>query len=190
LGKGTGLGLSMVHGLAAQSGGILKLRSALGQGTTAEIWLPVCGNVADPLTLNEAAVPAEVRRAVVLLVDDEELVRRATADMLQDMGHQVLEASSAAAALEMLRERQDVELLVSDYLMPGMRGDELIRKARQARPSVKALLITGYAKLTGSDADTARLSKPFRTADLAREIAKLMADGTVVDLSSHRKRPS
>ena len=190
VGKGTGLGLSMVHGLAAQSGGILRLTSALRQGTTAEIWLPVSGRVADPLTTQEAALPINMRQTIILLVDDEELVRRATAEMLRDMGHEVLEASSGTAALDMLRERQDVELVVSDYLMPGMRGGELIRKARQIHPDLKGLLITGYAKLAGDEPGLARLSKPFRAADLAREIETLLSDGTVVDLSSRRKRPS
>lgn len=188
LGKGTGLGLSMVHGLAAQSGGALKLRSAAGRGTTAEIWLPVSGSHADPLTPSETVAPFKVRRAVILLVDDEELVRRATSDMLREMGHQVIEASSAIAALDILRERQDIELLVSDYLMPGMRGDELIGKAQLARPGIKGLLITGYARLADSEVGLARLAKPFRAADLAREIEKQFAEGKLVHLTSHRKR--
>jgi CheY-like chemotaxis protein len=131
-----------------------------------------------------------MRQTTILLVDDEELVRRATAEMLRDMGHEVLEASSGTAALDMLRERQDIELVVSDYLMPGLRGGELIRKARQIYPDLKGLLITGYAKLAGDETGLARLSKPFRAADLAREIETLLSDGTVVDLSSRRRRSS
>lgn len=190
LGKGTGLGLSMVHGLAAQSGGVLKLKSVAGQGTTAEIWLPVSGRNADPLTPTETEAPLEIRRTVILLVDDEDLVRRATSDMLRDMGHEVIETSSAIAALDIVRERQDIELLISDYLMPGMRGDELIRKAQLTRPDVRGLLITGYSRLAGSDGGPARLAKPFRAADLAREIEKQLAEVTLVDLATHRKRQS
>lgn len=190
LGKGTGLGLSMVHGLAAQSGGALNLRSRPGKGTTAEIWLPVSGRTADPLTLQETREPQSARRTTILLVDDEELVRKATADMLRELGHDVVEVSTATAALDVLRARQDIEIVVSDYLMPGMRGSDLITEAKAMRPDLSALLITGYAKLVGAETDIARLAKPFRAADLAREIEKLLRAGTVVDIATHRKRPS
>jgi PAS domain S-box-containing protein len=188
LGKGTGLGLSMVHGLAAQSGGALNLKSRPGEGTTAEIWLPVSGHCADPLTLPSDHNLEQARQTTILLVDDEEIVRRATADMLRELGHEVVEASSATTALDLLRDRQDVEVIVSDYLMPGMRGGELIRKAQSMRPGLRALLITGYAKLAGAEADLARLSKPFRVTDLAREIEKLLSDEKVVELASRRDR--
>src|SRR4029078_1348231 len=80
-GEGTGLGLSMVHGLAAQSGGALKIHSKVGKGTTAEIWLPAAEGRADSLTSREEDLPRQPRSATVLLVDDEELVRMATAEM-------------------------------------------------------------------------------------------------------------
>ena len=191
IGKGTGLGLSMVHGLAAQSGGTLHLESVLGHGTTAAIWLPVNGNSADPRVLPEAVLPLTTRRAVILIVDDEESVLRAMADMLREMGHEIIEASSGVAALQVLREREDVELVVSDYLMPGMRGGELIRAAQQLRPHLKGLLITGYAKLADQEAGgeasnrtgMALLSKPFRAADLAFQIEKLLSEGTGASLT-------
>ena len=186
IGKGTGLGLSMVHGLAAQSGGTLRLESVLGQGTTAEIWLPVNGSSADTLVLPEAALPPTMRRAVILIVDDEESVLRAMADMLREMGHEIIEASSGVAALAMLKEREDVELVVSDYMMPDMRGGQLIRTARQIRPHLKGLLITGYAKLPDQEADDkaglALLSKPFRAADLACQIERLLSEATSASL--------
>ena len=185
-GQGTGLGLSMVHGLAAQSGGTLRLVSGPGSGTTAEIWLPVCEGAADPLTVSAQDVPEQPRSAVILLVDDEELVRHATADMLREIGHDVLEAPSARSALELINERPDVDLLVTDYLMPGMRGSELIDVAREVRPALKALLITGYARVVGDRPDVVRLSKPFRAADLAREVAKLLAGPDVIDLAARR----
>jgi PAS domain S-box-containing protein len=188
LGKGTGLGLSMVHGLAAQSGGALRLSSRAGEGTTAEIWLPVSEGAADPLTSREEQELEQTRRAVILLVDDEELVRMAIADMLRELGHEVIETPSAITALDLLRNRPDIEVLVSDYLMPGMRGSELVKKARELRPDLRALLITGYAKIAGGEAGLARLAKPFRAADLARELFKLLSDDTVIDLDSHRRR--
>ena len=190
LGKGTGLGLSMVHGLAAQSGGALHLKSRPGEGTTAEILLPVSDRTADPLTLQEERVPHPVRRATILLVDDEELVRKATADMLRELGHEVVEVPTATTALDILRGRDDIEIIVSDYLMPGMRGSDLIKDAKRLHPGLSALLITGYAKLAGAEAGIARLAKPFRASDLSREIEKLLSDGSVVEISSQRKRPS
>ncbi|GAA4713219.1 PAS domain-containing protein [Sphingomonas lutea] len=187
-GEGTGLGLSMVHGLAAQSGGTLNVVSAPGKGTTAEIWLPVFDGDADVLVGAESEVAHQPRQTAILLVDDEDVVRRATADMLLEIGHEVLQANSGSAALKILAERPDIEILVTDYLMPGMRGAELVNRAREMRPGMKALLITGYARMTGGQAEIARLAKPFRAADLAREIAKLLSEGKVVDLAAHGKR--
>ena len=187
-GKGTGLGLSMVHGLAAQSGGTLRLVSAPGKGTTAEVWLPVSDAEADPLRLIAEDEPVVSRRTTILLVDDEELVRRATADMLRDMGHDVLEVASAALALEMLGQRDDIELIITDYLMAGMRGSELIDRARQVRPNIRALLITGYARFVDESGGVVRLAKPFRATDLAREVAKALSEGQVVDMASRRKK--
>jgi CheY-like chemotaxis protein len=187
-GKGTGLGLSMVHGLAAQSGGTLRLVSAPGKGTTAEIWLPVSNADADPIESREEDELVVSRRTTILLVDDEELVRRATADMLRDMGHEIIEVSSAALALETLAERDDIELIITDYLMAGMRGSELIDRARQIRGDIRALLITGYARFAGEEGGVTRLAKPFRATDLAREVAKALSDGQVIDMASHRKK--
>ena len=175
VGKGTGLGLSMIHGLAAQSGGTLRLRSQLGKGTTAELWLPV--SVEGPARAAEAppAAAPRSRRATVLLVDDDDLVRTATADMLRDLDHDVIEVSAPFAALRVLRSSTPLDLLISDHLMPTMRGTRLISEARKLRPMLPALLVTGYADV-GKDefADTPRLAKPFRQAELAQEIAKLL----------------
>jgi PAS domain S-box-containing protein len=186
-GQGTGLGLSMVHGLAAQSGGKLQLISRPGRGTTAEIWLPVFEGAADPLSLPQSEVPPQPRSALILLVDDEELVRHATADMLREMGHEVVEAASASGALKLLEDRPEVELIVTDYLMPGVRGTELIDQIRKVRPDLKAVLITGYARIAAELPGVARLSKPFRAPDLAREIARMLS-GDVVDLKARRER--
>ncbi len=182
-GEGTGLGLSMVHGLAAQSGGALHIRSAVGKGTTAELWLPVAEGDADKLKDHDNKLPSQPLRANILLVDDEDLVRSATAEMLREMGHSVTEASSGTVALDQLSVGRPFDLLITDYLMPGIRGSELIEEARRNRPELKALLLTGYANLAkGEAAGLPRLAKPFREADLARVVASLLddepADGT------------
>ena len=174
-GEGTGLGLSMVHGLAAQSGGALTIKSKIGSGTVAELWLPVAEGRAEELEERDETLPRQPRRATILLVDDEDLVRFATGEMLREMGHTVIEASSGVVALEKLAAARDIDLLISDYLMPGIRGSELIEEARRRRPQLPALLLTGYANLAkGEAAGLPRLSKPFREADLAQIVASLL----------------
>jgi len=176
VGKGTGLGLSMVHGLAAQSGGTLELESAPGRGTTARIWLPVADTPIEPggTTSDDNGPPLDPLR--ILLVDDEELVRLGTADMLTDMGHKVRQAASGAQALQMLRD-ESFDVLVSDYLMPGMTGAELIDEVRRQERPIPVLLITGFATLSDEGTrEFRRLAKPFRRAELATALAGLVRD--------------
>jgi signal transduction histidine kinase len=175
VGEGTGLGLSMVHGLAAQSGGVLKLRSTPGAGTQVELWLPATGETAADA---EEAKPEPVRArraATILLVDDEELVRTGTADMLRDIGYAVIEMGSASQALNAVRSGLEVDALVSDYLMPNMTGGALISELRFSGKQIPALLVTGYAA-AGEDvpSDVPRLAKPFRQADLAARVDELL----------------
>ena len=175
VGKGTGLGLSMVHCLAAQSGGTLRLTSEPGSGTTVELWLPATEEVATD-TVETTAEPIVARRAAkVLLVDDEDLVRAATADMLRDIGYVVVEVSSASQALSAIRSGVDADILVSDYLMPGMTGGQLITELWSSGNRIPALLVTGYAA-AGEDVPDGviRLSKPFRQTDLAARVDDLL----------------
>jgi len=178
-GEGTGLGLSMVHGLAAQSGGLFKLRSTVGKGTTAEIWLPAVQGQVDGLRKSDEELAPQPRRASILLVDDEPLVRQATAEMLREMGHIVIEAESGAAALAILEAEDEVDLLITDYLMPSMRGSELAAEIVKQRPDMPVLLLTGYAHLAKGEAvGIRRLAKPFREVDLAREVAEILTRET------------
>jgi PAS domain S-box-containing protein len=173
IGRGTGLGLSMVHGLAAQLNGTLRLRSAPGEGTEVQLWLPCADNAArrqeESRPMGEIAV-----QGVVLLVDDEPLVRSSTAEMLTDMGFEVVEFEAAEEAVRHLAGGGPADLIVTDHLMPGMTGVELIRAAAQLRPGTPALVISGYAELSGLDADVPRLTKPFRHGDLAAMIGAVM----------------
>ena len=175
IGKGTGLGLSMVHGLAAQSGGTLRLKSTPGTGTEVELWLPATSEpVAAPVQVETEPLAAR-RAATVLLVDDEDLVRTGTAAMLRDVGYDVVEMGSASQALSAIRSGIAVDVLVRDYLMPGMTGGELISELRNAGHRTPALLVTGYAA-AGTDvpADVPRLAKPFRQVDLAARVDELL----------------
>jgi signal transduction histidine kinase/CheY-like chemotaxis protein len=175
VGKGTGLGLSMVHGLAAQLGGVLDLNSTPGEGTTAEIWLPVATEAASAEDLETGPPIQALRSAEILLVDDEELVRIGTAEMLTDVGYKVIEATSGAEALRLLRSGNAPALLITDYLMPGMNGVELIEHARDLAPSMKVMLITGYSTIAeGPGASVPRLAKPFRQNDLAKMVADII----------------
>jgi CheY-like chemotaxis protein len=178
IGRGTGLGLSMVHGLAAQSGGMFDLQSQPGRGAMASIYLPAVDVPVAPRAEGhgEAIVPAEPLR--ILLVDDEELVRGATVEMLESGGHEVDEAASAAAALQFLRQRRDYDALIVDYMMPGLNGVALVSEAHAIKPDLPALLITGYAGLNPSlDDGLRRLEKPFRQAELEAALSEVVKHG-------------
>jgi PAS domain S-box-containing protein len=180
-GKGTGLGLSMVHGLAAQSGGMLALESTPGHGTTATIWLPVDDTAASHSALGpETVVPAPLvapqRALSILLVDDDALGRFATGEMLADLGHATIRVASGAQALEALRQHAKFDLLITDYLMPGMTGVELARIARMSHPGLPVLLFTGYANIKDvNGGGLPRLAKPFDTHDLSDMITETLA---------------
>jgi signal transduction histidine kinase/CheY-like chemotaxis protein len=173
IGKGTGLGLSMVHGLAAQLGGGLTVESAPGQGTSVELWLPVSLQSVESDGPGPSAPRARPARGSALLVDDEDLVRMSTADMLMDLGYEVVEAGSGEEALRLLGGGLAPDLLVTDHLMPGMNGADLARQARALRPGLPVLIVSGYAQVDGIAPDLPRLTKPFRNADLATALAAL-----------------
>ncbi len=175
LGKGTGLGLSMVHGLAGQLGGALLIESAPGVGTKVELVIPRAEAPAmQPAAAGEDATEAAGRRATVLLVDDDALVSMGTAAMLEDLGHAVLTACSPIEALEVLEASPAIDLVITDYAMPGMNGLELARLIRKTHPALPILLATGYADLAAADRHSVlpRLSKPFRQQDLATAVAQ------------------
>jgi PAS domain S-box-containing protein len=176
VGKGTGLGLSMVHGLAQQSGGCFQIHSRLGEGTTVEVWLPVADLEGEPLAAAPTAREAdgiEARSLVVLVVDDDNLVRINTVAMLEDLGHRVFSASGASDALAMLR-RKPVDLVITDFAMPQMTGVELADSIAAQHPGTPVILATGYAELPqGAATQLPRLAKPFLQADLARAISRI-----------------
>ena len=179
VGKGTGLGLSMIHGLAAQSGGQLVLKSRKGEGTTAELWLPAVAaevEAAGRDQLVEApAVATAMRPLAVLAVDDDLLVLMNTAAMLEDLGHKVFQAVSGKKALEILSREKHVDLVIVDQAMPQMTGTQLIEAIRIDRPDLPILLATGYAELpAGMGVGIPKLSKPFSQQHLADAVAATM----------------
>jgi PAS domain S-box-containing protein len=179
VGKGTGLGLSMVHGLSEQSGGRFVLTSEKGRGTRAEIWLPVA-DLDDRAVVAPAAGPsARGKKMTVLAVDDDALVLMNTATMLEELGHDVIEASSGRRALEVLHENPDIDLVVTDQAMPGMTGSQLATAIKANWPMLPIILATGYSELPpDGDPSLPRLSKPFGERELADKI-RLTAAGTI-----------
>jgi signal transduction histidine kinase len=179
IGKGTGLGLSMVHGLAVQSGGGMRISSKLSHGTTIELWLPE----ADPITQPNARAAPDISEALtgmppmrVMVVDDDPLVRMSTTALIEDLGHTVVEVSSADAALRSIRRDPDVDLIITDQVMPGMSGLELAEKIAAEFPAIKVILATGYAdsfSVPDERSQIPRLTKPYRQDELAKLIASL-----------------
>ncbi len=179
LGKGSGLGLSMVYGFAKQSDGAFRLDSELGRGTIAELWLP---RAPDGSTQQEAPQKDEpqrgpVRQLRILLIDDHEEVRSTTAAVLEDFGHDVVEAANGSDALQTLKGGDcNYDLLISDYAMPHLSGTEFLREARELCPDVPALIITGYAE---ADAISDRpdgveiLLKPFTPHRLEAALSQI-----------------
>jgi signal transduction histidine kinase/CheY-like chemotaxis protein len=171
IGKGTGLGLSMVHGLALQLDGSMTIFSRPGEGTTVELWLPISSSSASDESSFLQEPPRRAGVGIALLVDDEDLVRMSTADMLTDLGYKVVEARSAEEAMENVRHGLRPDLLVTDHLMPGMTGAELTRQLRRQIPRLPALIVSGYAEAETVAPELHRLAKPFRASELAESLS-------------------
>lgn len=180
IGRGTGLGLSMVHGLASQLGGSLTISSNPDLGTNVELWLPASTAPAETDAPAEPEPMARARAGTILLVDDETLVRMSTADMLTELGYDVVEAGDADDALRKLDGNRRFDMLVSDHLMPGMSGVELVHAIRRRQPDLPVLIVSGYAEIDGVPPYLPRLTKPFRQADLAKAIAEAAKPGEMV----------
>ncbi len=172
VGKGTGLGLSMVHGLASQLGGALRIKSKPGLGTNIELWLPQTEDAfEEPAVRGEAG--AAKQHGTALLVDDEKFVRLSTADMLTDLGYRVLEAESAEEALRLFEDAPQIDVVITDHLMPGMTGTDLARSIRDRQPNLPVLIVSGYAEVDDIAPDLPRLTKPFRKDELVARLATL-----------------
>ncbi|WP_082476095.1 hybrid sensor histidine kinase/response regulator [Methylobacterium sp. Leaf99] len=182
-GEGTGLGLSMVYGFARQSGGQVRIYSEVGAGTTVCLYLPRHDGEADADDVTRKL--AEVRRAgqgeTVLIVDDEPSVRMLVTEVLEDLGYTAIEAADSLAGLKVLHSDVRIDLLVTDVGLPGgMNGRQMADAARERRPDLKVLFITGYAENAVLGNGYLRpgmqvLTKPFVLETLAARIKDLIA---------------
>ncbi len=181
IGKGTGLGLSQVYGIAQQSGGTVRLASVEGRGTTVEIWLPAAeATTAVPEPLLSPEPDAEGPNQRILVVDDDEAVRRFIVECLRSLGYSVDEASDGEAGLRLLQGAPP-DLIIVDYAMPGMTGVDVVLRARAVVPDVPVILATGYADMEAVDRvmPTERvLRKPFRIAELGVAVRQALAPQT------------
>jgi PAS domain S-box-containing protein len=180
VGKGTGLGLSQVQSFAKQGGGTVRIESEKGNGTTVRVYLPKAEGRIGSETSSPVMTPAPSGGATILVVEDNSNVREMITEVLSPLGYHTMTAASAAEALAMLRRESSVELLLSDVVLPGgSSGIDLARTARKLKPELKVLLSSGYV---GDEArhDLARgefafLSKPYRPAELAANLAEVLA---------------
>jgi nitrogen-specific signal transduction histidine kinase len=178
VGKGTGLGLSMVHGLVAQGGGHLNIKSKPGEGTVVELCLPIAAE--EVAALSDAPTGARTgqpeKRLTILAVDDDQLVLVNTVALLEDLGHEVLMAASGGEALEILAQTPAVDIVVTDQAMPNMTGIELSERLRGASPNLPILIVTGYAEIPpGPGQDLPRLAKPFSQDELSAAVEAAVA---------------
>lgn len=178
-GHGTGLGLIMVYGLVSQSGGHISIDSAPGEGTIVRLLLPRAA-AEQPEPTRTAADPANDAGTgeLVLLVEDEPDVRRLAARLLGELGYRLLEAGDGPAALAILAEQPHIDLMLTDVVLPhGMSGIELARRARELRPGLPVLFMTGYAEgvPAAGGAEIDLLQKPFRKTELAVRLRRALA---------------
>jgi CheY-like chemotaxis protein len=182
LGQGTGLGLSMIYGFAKQSGGQVRISSALGTGTTIYLFLPRHSEQEEATDSSPdfSSAPRAGLGETVLIVDDEPSVRMLVTEVLAELGYTAIESADGASALQVLRSDAQIDLLVTDVGLPnGMNGRQLADFGRTARPGLKVLFITGYAEKAvmgtgGLDKGMAILTKPFAMDGLAARIKELI----------------
>lgn len=182
-GKGSGLGLSMVYGFMKQSGGFVRIYSEIGRGTTVRLYLPIDTCAAGCSLTAATTVPdAPGGGETILVVEDQADVREIAAALLEDLGYVVVVAEDGPSGLRVLKEREDIQVLFTDMVMPGgMDGAQLATAARELRPDLRVVYTTGYADAAvlreGRITEATNLvTKPYRRADLATKIRRALDD--------------
>ena len=185
-GAGSGLGLSMVYGFAKQSGGHVVIYSEVGQGTTVNLFLPTVVAAAGENVEQKPEAASEAGGETILVVEDDPKVLRLTVARLEELNYQVIAATNGPKAMDILKRREDIDLVLSDVVMPGgMTGFEVADQALALRPDLKILLATGYAKgveprdVASSKTDHRILRKPYGMKELARTLRELLDGSTL-----------
>jgi PAS domain S-box-containing protein len=181
VGKGTGLGLSQVYGFAKQSGGVARIESKIGKGTTVRIYMPRAnGKPVDDLAGNKNLAELPTGGAMILVVEDDADVRDMVVGMLSELGYRTLVATTGSEALDILKREHTVDLLFADIMMPaGMTGTELARRASRLRPGLRVLLSSGYTReetrYQRASAEYPFVAKPYRPAILAKKLKEVLS---------------
>jgi len=178
-GKGTGLGLSTVYGIIKQSGGYVFVQSEVGRGTVFTIYLPRVNEPSEALGATPVSPTTAGGSETILLVEDEDSVRQLVRETLEARGYRLLEAENGNAALALVASHQEpIHLIITDVVMPGLSGHELVEQLLTARPTIKVLYLSGYAQdaLPPSTASSPRafLQKPFTLHSLSRKVREVL----------------
>ncbi|HEV7550451.1 MAG TPA: PAS domain S-box protein [Candidatus Angelobacter sp.] len=177
-GRGTGLGLATVYGIVERAQGQIKISSVPNQGTTLCVYLPQTAAAPGTKTADPEKLPAPRGHETILLAEDEAGIRAMTRTYLEGLGYRLLEAANGTEAIMLAKEyRGAIDLVLTDVMMPGVRGDAVVRAIRQDRPGIQAILISGFAEGTNIDRSLEILEKPFEFPDLARRIRTLLNRG-------------
>jgi two-component system, cell cycle sensor histidine kinase and response regulator CckA len=180
-GKGTGLGLSTVYGIVKQSGGYILVDSQLGKGTSFRIYLPRVEQPAEPTGQTKSKPAQTCASETILLVEDEESVRQLVRELLEAQGYKILEAEDGQQALSIADTHPDIDMLITDVVMPGMSGRELSARICASHPAAKLLYLSGYTEDAivhegVLDPGTAFLQKPFTLQTLSRKVREVLGD--------------
>ena len=180
VGQGTGLGLSQVYGFVKQSGGHVKIYSEAGQGTTVKMYFPRARERAPDVEDEGGVARGDADREIILVVEDDKDVRAYLIETLRDLNYRAIGAQDAVAALGILEQPSNkIHLMLTDVVMPGMNGRELFRRARELRPGLKVLFMSGYSRNAvvhhgRVDLDVQLIQKPVSLQDLAARIRDML----------------
>jgi signal transduction histidine kinase len=175
-GRGSGLGLSIVHGFAAQSGGLVEIASTPGEGSKVDLWLPRAESKTSQCVAPDPGQFLEPRCARIVVCDDDSGVLTFVATVLRDNGHVVWEADRPSEALAIIEREQPLDLLLVDYAMPGMNGIAVIDRARACQRELNVILMSGHADVlrSGGASGIPLLAKPFKVAELRQRICEVL----------------
>jgi CheY-like chemotaxis protein len=180
VGKGTGLGLSTAYGIVKQSGGYIYVMSKPGAGTTFEIYLPLVVEIEREKKGDRVEPARRPASGTILVVEDESSVRHLVVSVLSQRGFRVFEATNGEEALRFCENSEVApDVVISDIVMPGMRGDELSRRLKRMYPGIRVLLISGYVQEVGPPLDVPRaglLEKPFTPEELLSRLGEILEE--------------